>query len=318
RPRYPATSMRWMVVVLLCVNVAYAQPAPDAKAVVTPAQKREAAAHRAKAKAFVAKKQRDKAIVELEASVAILPTDDALYELATLYDQIPDEDKAFSAYQRIAGGNHLSDASARLKAIIEARTQRAADAAAKAEAEAKAKAEAEAKARTEAEARARRTAEESRQRAEREDRDRRDAEANAREAALRKSIESRHDALVLGAKRAEWDVDREKRRERRARGKRYLRIGVACGAVAGVAAGIAALQQSRVDNGGFATASDISFAISSARIATYAAWAFGVPAAVGIGVGLPLLVLGRDRGEMRASVVANDGMQGIALSGEWR
>lgn len=304
-------SMRWVVVVMLWWSVAYAQPAQS----VTPAQKREAAVHRAKAKAFIAKKQRDNAIIELEASVAAVADPDALFELAKLYDQIPDEDKAFAAYQRIATGKHLAAAELRMKAIATARAERAAEAAAKAAAEAKAKAEADAKARADAEELARRKAEEERQRAEREDRERRRVEAEARDAALRKSIEERGDARVLGARRAEWDVERERRRERRARGKRYLTLGVACGAVAGIAGGIAALQYSRVEEGGFSTASDISFAITSARVATYTAWSFGVPAAIGIIVGVPLVVLGRDRGELRVSAVANDSMNGIAFSG---
>ena len=305
-----------MVVVLLCAaSAVYAQPAPEAKPGATAAQKKDAAAHRAKAKAFLAKKQRDQAIVELEASVAIVADPDALWDLAKLYDAIPDEDRAFATYQKIAGGKHLADASTRLREIVDARTKRAADAAANAAAEAKAKADADAKAKLETEELARRNAEEERQRVEREDRTRRNAEADARDAALRKSIEERHDAIALGARRGEWDVDREKRRDRRERGKRYLRIGVACGAVAGIAAGIAVLQYKRVEDGGFSTASDISSTITTARVATFAAWGFGVPGAVGIAVGVPLLVLGRDRGEMRMTAIASDQMQGIALSG---
>jgi hypothetical protein len=310
--------MRGLLVVMLCAHVVYAQPASDAKQqekpAITSAQKKAAATHRAKAK-VLAKRQPDKAIVELEASVAIIADPAALFELARLYDAILDEDKAFATYQRITEGKHVADAEKRLKAIMEARAKRQAEAAAKAEAEAKAKAEAEAKARAEADAVARRKAEEERQRSERQDRERRNAEAEARYTALRKTIEERHQTLVLGAKRGEWDVDREKRRGRRERGKRYLKLGIASGAVAGIAAGIAVLQYSRVEDGGFSTASDISFALSSARIATYTAWGFAVPAAIGIGVGVPLLVLGRDRGEMRVTAVANDTMQGIALSG---
>ncbi|HTL37017.1 MAG TPA: tetratricopeptide repeat protein [Kofleriaceae bacterium] len=308
--------MRWLLVLMLCGGVVHAQPAPEAKPALTAAQKKEVAAYRAKAKAFVAKKQLDKAIAELEAAAAITPPDpDALFELAKLYEQVPDEENALAAYQEITSGKHLGDAQARIKAIIDARAKRQAEAAAKADAEAKAKAEADAKAAAESAARAAREAEEARQRSEREDRERRNAEMDSQEAALRASIEKRHDDIVIGAKRGEWDVERERGSVRRERGKRYLSIGLGCGAVAGIAAAIASIQYGRVEDGGFATASDVSFAISSARVATYAAWGFGVPAAVGIAAGVSLLVIGRDRGEMRVSAVAHDGMHGLALSG---
>ena len=113
--------MRWVVVVLLWAHSVYAQPAPSGKPVVTAAQKREAASHRAKAKVFVAKKQPANAIVELEASVAIVADGDALFELATLYDEVVDEDNAFATYQKIVSGKHLADAETRMKAIIAAR-----------------------------------------------------------------------------------------------------------------------------------------------------------------------------------------------------
>jgi len=308
--------MRWLLVLMLCAGVTHAQPAPGPAPTLTAAQKKQVAAMRAKARALVAKKQLDKAIEELEAAAAITPPDpEVLFELAKLYDQVPDEDNALAAYQEITSGKHLGEAEVRIRAIIDARAKRQADAAAKAEAEAKAKAEADAKAAAEAAARATREAEEARQRSERDDRERRSGEMDAQEAALRASIEKRHDDIVIGAKRADWDVDREKGRGRRDRGKRYLGIGLGCGAVAGIAAAIASIQYGRVADGGFDTASDVSFAISSARIATYAAWGFGVPAAVGIAAGVSLLVIGRDRGEMRVSAVAHDGIHGLALSG---
>jgi len=308
--------MRWLLVVMLCAGVAHSQPAPGPAPTLTPTQKKQVAALRAKARALVAKKQLDKAIEELEAAAAITPPDpEALFELAKLYDQVLDEDNALAAYQEITSGKHLGEAEVRIRAIIDARAKRQADAAAKAEAEAKVKAEADAKAAADAAARAAREAEEARQRSEREDRDRRNAEMDAQEAALRSSIEKRHDDIALGAKRGEWDVQRERGRERRERGKRYLGIGLGCGAVAAIAAGIASIQYGRVKDGGFDTASDVSFAISSARVATYTAWGFGIPGAVGIAAGVSLLVIGRDRGEMRVSAVAHDGMHGIALSG---
>jgi hypothetical protein len=310
--------MRWLFVVLLCSGVAYAQPAPQKpapeKPAPTAAQKKEAAAHRARAKAFSAKHQNDKAIVELEASVAIVASPDALYELAKLYDQVPDEDKAFTAYQRIVEGKHLAEAESRMTAIIAGRAQRKADADAKAVADAKAKAEEEERVRRVNLELARRKADEDRRHAEEDDRKRRHAEADARETALRTSIEVRDRERILGARRGEWEVDREKRRQRRERAKHFLTIGVACSAMAGLAAGVALLEHSRIDNPGMTT-EQIATANSITRIATYTAVGFAVPGALGIVIGVPLFVIARDRGEMRVTAVSSDSMHGIALSG---
>jgi transketolase len=225
--RYPATGMRWVFVLILATQVAYAQ---------SPGDKRQAAHHRP-----------TKAEAEAKAK---------------------------------------AEAEAKEKAEAEAKAQAEADAQAKAEAEAKAKAEADAKAKAETEAEAQRKAEEERIRSEQEDRARRSKQADEREAALRTQIERRHGELVLGAQLADREIDREIRRECTERAKRYVKMGIACGAIAGLAAGIAAIQYSRVDSGGFSTASDISFAISSARVADYAAWGFGVSSAIALTVGL--------------------------------
>jgi tetratricopeptide (TPR) repeat protein len=300
--------MRWSAIVLLvCAHIASAQPAG-----------RSAAAHRRQAKVYVAKHQIDLAIKELELAVEQAPDPDTLFELAQLYDQVPDEAKALASYQRITEGKHLAAAQARMAAIFAAREQRDAEAKLRAEAEAKAKAEEEARQRAADAAEAARKADEARRHAEDEDRQRRSTDADRLEARTRELAEQRHRDARIGTARADWIRDREIRGDRRARGVRYLKIGIVCGAVAGAAAAIGAIETSRIENGGFSTASNISFALTTGHVANYVAYGFGIPAVIGIAAGVPLFVLGRPRGELRVSAVATGAMQGLALSGQFR
>lgn len=300
--------MRVWLVVLLCTAVAYADPP-------TPAAKSAAAGHHRRARAFAAKHQLDDAIREDELSIEQVADPDVLFELAQLYDQKPDEDKAFATYQRITEGKHLQDAQTRLAAITAARAQREAETKARADADAKAKADEEARRAAEAAAAAARKADEDRRRSEQADREQRGKELDAAEAATRKQAEERQSEAASGAARADWELAHARHLQRRALGMRYLKLGLGCGAVAGIAAGIAALEYHRVDAGGFSTASDISRAITIGQVGVYGAWAFGVPAAIGIGLSLPLLVMSIDRGEYKVSAVASHGMNGFALSG---
>jgi hypothetical protein len=306
--------MRWwwcVLVVVFCVGIAGAQG-------VTPAAKKAAAAHRKKAKGLIAKKQIDLAIKELELSVEQVPDPEALFELGQLYEGLPDEAKALVAYQRVTDGKRAADARARVTALEAARTQREAEAKAKADEEAKRKAEEEERRKADEAAEQARKADEERRRIEAADRQQRSAEAATLEQATRKLAEERLQHGASGAGRARWELDRTKRQQRKKLGMRYLKIGIACGAVAGIAAGIGAYANASVEDGGFATAGDISRTIKIGRISNYVAYGFAVPAVLGIGVGVPLVVLGRDRGELRVSAIASDSVHGIALSGSWR
>lgn len=302
----------WVLVLCLCVGVA------SADVQVTPAAKRAAAVHRKKAKALLAKRQPDLAIRELELSVEQVPDPEVWFELGQLYEQLLDEAKALAAYQRVTAGKRAADASGRVTAITAAREQREAEAKAKAEAEAQAKAEEEARRKAAAEAEAARQADMERRRVEDADRQRRSREADALARSTRDLAEARLQQGATGAERMTWEIDRTRRQRRRAQGLRYLKIGIGCGTVAGIAAGVGAIENARVRAGGFATASDISSAMSTGRIANYVAYGFGVPAVVGLAVGVPLVVLGRDRGEFRVSAIATESVHGFAISGTWR
>lgn len=259
--------MRWVVVILLAMSaVAVADDQP------TPAMKKAAAAHRKTAQSLVAKHKVDLAIHELELSIEQVPDPDALFELARLYDQLPDEDKAFATYQRIADGPHAADAKLRIDAITAARAQRAIAEAARAEAEAKAKAEQEARDAAAAAAEAQRKADEERQGSEAEDRQRRSAEADARDAQLRKALEQRSEVAPgsLGAVHG--------RRTRHDLGVKLVEIGLACAGVAGVSAGFALISDAHGDK------------VGVQDVTTYGAYGFAGAAALTMVVGAPLIV----------------------------
>ena len=304
--------MRWSVaVIVLCAQIASAQPAQP----ITAYAKREAAAHRKQAKVHLAKGQIDLAIRELEQAVEYAPEPDALMELATLYERVPDEPKALATYARIKEGKHAPAAQDRIKAINTERERREAEARAKAEAEAKAKAEEEARRKAAEAAEAARKADIERRKADDADRQRRSAEADALEARVRARAEQRHRDALAGAERADYERSRDLRKERRARGVRYLKLGLVTGAVAGAGMLVGRWQTSRIEEGGFETASDISFALTTGKIANYTAYAFGVPAVLGITAGVTFMILGRDRSDVRVSAVSTGSMYGIALSG---
>lgn len=302
--------MRWSVVVvmLLGAGLASAQPA-------SPQAKRAAATHRKQAKAHIARGKLDLAIRELELSVERVADPAVLFELAGLYERLPDEAKAFATYQRITDGKHAAEAQGRIAAITAERERREAEAKAAAEAEAKAKAEEDARRKAAEAAVAARKADEERRRAELAERKRHSAALDALEKMTRATAEERHRSAGAGAARADHERTRDLRRDRRVRGVRYLKLGIASGLVAGAATAFGAWQTSRVEEGGFATASDISFALTTGKVANYTAYAFGIPAAIGVAAGVTLIILGREPGDVRLSAVSTGSLHGFAISG---